>query len=160
MFAIFLQTPNMKEHFVFFGSSEFSVTVLKTLEKQGLLPAVIVTTPDMPKGRTLSVMPPLVKIWGSAKNIPVLQPERLDSGFLAKLREFKFDVFLVASYGKILPQSLLEMPKSGAVNIHPSLLPKFRGATPIQSAILAGETATGVSLMLMDEKMDHGPIFG
>lgn len=141
--------------FVFFGTPQFAVEVLDELEKSGLLPSLVVTAPDKPRGRKLIITPPEVKAWAQKRNIPVLQPEKLDSSFA--LPDSSFDVFLVVAYGKIIPKSILEIPKHGTLNVHPSLLPRLRGASPIQSAILT-EDKTGVSIMLLDEEMDHGPI--
>ncbi len=148
----------MSTPFVFFGTSQFSVTVLDTLEKEGFLPSLMVTQPDRPKGRNLVLTPPPVKEWALSHNIPLLQPSALDSAFTYKLKTINYKLFIVASYGLIIPKEVLDLPEHGALNVHPSLLPKYRGATPIQSAILNGETKTGVTIMLMDEKMDHGPV--
>jgi methionyl-tRNA formyltransferase len=141
--------------FVFFGTPQFAVGVLDELEKKGFVPSLVVTAPDKPRGRKLIVTPPEVRVWAQKRNIPVLQPEKLDRTFDFQLSAF--DVFLVVAYGKIIPKSILEIPKHGTLNVHPSLLPRLRGASPIQSAILT-EEKTGVSIMLLDEEMDHGPI--
>lgn len=148
----------MSKNFVFFGTSAFSVKVLETLESEGFVPACVITMPDRPKGRGLVVTPSPVKIWAQSKNIPVLQPEKLDSPSHLQLPTSNVQLFVVASYGNIIPKVILDIPPFGSLNIHPSLLPKLRGATPIQSAILLGLKETGVTIMLMDEKMDHGPI--
>lgn len=137
---------------VFFGTDEFAVVVLEEFKKLGILPALIITTSDTRRGRGLVLTPPPVKLWAEANKIESLQPDNLEN--LA----IKFDLGLVASYGKIIPKSLLDIPQHGILNLHPSLLPKYRGPTPIQSAILAGDAKTGISIMLVDEKLDHGPI--
>ncbi len=153
----------------FFGTPEFAVDVLEELKSRcptpTLLPSLIITAPDRPVGRKLVMTPPPMKIWADENNIPTLQPEKLDEDFLSELKKSSsnflsqdWDLFIVAAYGKIIPPAILSLPKYGTLNIHPSLLPKYRGATPIHSAILAGEKETGVSLILMDEKMDHGAI--
>jgi len=141
--------------FAFFGTPKFAKIVLDELEKSGFIPSIIITTPDKPQGRKMILTPPPVKIWAEERNIPVLQPDSLNSKF--QISNLKFDLFIVASYGKIIPKEVLEIPQFGSLNVHPSLLPKLRGASPIESAILE-ENKTGVSIMLIDEKMDHGPI--
>jgi len=149
---------NKKIQSVFFGTSEFSVFVLEELEKRGLSPDLIITSPDKPKGRKLVLTPPPVKIWAEEKGVQFLQPELLDENFVKRLKEKSWDVFLIASYGKIVPQAILDIPKHQTLNVHPSLLPKYRGASPIQSQILNDEQGIGVTIMLVDEKVDHGPI--
>jgi methionyl-tRNA formyltransferase len=148
--------------FAFFGSSEFSIITLNTLEGLGLTPSLIVTTPDKPKGRKLVITPTLVKIWAEKREIKVITPAKLDNQSVEELNrlnsELNLDLFVVASYGKIIPESVLDIPKYKCLNIHPSLLPKYRGASPIQSAILADDRNTGVSIMVMDKEMDHGPL--
>jgi len=138
----------------FFGTPDFAVTVLRALKKCGIMPDAIVTSPDKPKGRNLVLTPPPVKVWADENGMSVFQPEKL-AGF--SLPE-KYDLFILAAYGKMIPKEILAAPKYGTLNVHPSLLPKWRGASPIQSAILAGDKETGVSIMLLDEEMDHGPI--
>ncbi|MDP2593680.1 MAG: methionyl-tRNA formyltransferase [bacterium] len=144
-------------NFVFWGTDEFSVAVLNELEKVGFLPSLVVTAPDRPKGRKLVLTASAVKVWARVRSIPVLQPSNPDD-----IKRFKFEkipeVFIVASYGLIISKDVLDIPKRGALNVHPSLLPKYRGASPVQGAILNDDGETGVSIMLMDEKMDHGPI--
>ncbi|MEA2112414.1 MAG: methionyl-tRNA formyltransferase [Patescibacteria group bacterium] len=141
----------------FFGTSQFAVNVLTQLESE-LLPDLIITNPDKPAGRKLKLTPPPVKIWADENNIETQQPEKLDNHFVKELSKSTWDLFIVAAYGGIIPQSILDLPKHKTINIHPSLLPKLRGATPIHSAILGDEQETGVSIILLDEKMDHGPI--
>lgn len=148
----------MQNKFVFFGTPEFAVTILDQLTQAGHIPALVVTAPDKPQGRKLIVTPPPVKVWAEKNSIPVLQPEKLDADFIAKLTEINADLFIVAAYGKILKKEVIDMPKYGTLNVHPSLLPKYRGSSPIESAILNGDTETGVSIMLLDELMDHGPV--
>lgn len=145
--------------FAFFGTDEFSVKVLETLKERSYFPALIITVPDQPKGRKLILTPPPAKIWAVQNNIPVVQPfslKDLDSNSSLIIRNSSFS--LVASYGKIIPQTILDLPKIGTLNIHPSLLPKYRGATPLESAILAGDDKTGVTIIVLDALMDHGPI--
>ncbi len=148
-----------KPSIVFFGTPLFATIILDELKAAGIVPSVVVTTPDAPQGRSLALTPPPVKVWAERESIPVLQPQSLKhDDEIAPLLNSEWDLFIVASYGKILPKRILELPKHGTLNVHPSLLPKFRGASPIRSAILADERTTGVSIMLLDEKMDHGPI--
>jgi len=146
-------------NFAFFGTSEFSVKILEKLIENGYVPSLIITAPDKPQGRKMIMTPPPVKVFAQTHNLKIDQPERLavkppSGGLTAK----PFDLFIVASYGKIIPKSILDIPKFGALNVHPSLLPKFRGPSPIQSFILSGEEKTGVTIMLMDEQVDHGQI--
>jgi methionyl-tRNA formyltransferase len=144
---------------VFFGTSEFSAIILDELKKANILPSLVVTAPDKPKGRGLILTPPPVKIWAEKENISVLQPEKLsDPAFLNALRSTHYDLFVVASYGKIIPKIILNIPRRGTLNVHPSLLPLLRGPSPIQSALLSDQKDTGVTIMLLDEEMDHGPI--
>lgn len=143
---------------VFFGTSRFAVIVLDELTKAGFVPALIVTTPDMPQGRRLVLTPSPVKLWAQEHDIPLLQPEKLDNGFSYHLSPITYNLFIVASYGKLIPREVLSLPTHGTLNVHPSLLPKYRGPSPIQSQILADEKTVGVSVMLLDEEMDHGPI--
>jgi len=121
-------------------------------------PAAIVAAPNKPAGRGQKLTSPPVKILAEKHGIPVLQPEKLDESFRFQVSGFSPDVFVIASYGKILPQALLAIPSRGTINVHPSLLPRYRGPAPLQAAILSGDEITGVTLMLTDEKMDHGPI--
>ncbi len=143
--------------FVFFGTPEFAVGVLDELEKHDFLPSLIVTAPDKPKGRKLIVTPPPVKVWAKKRGIPVFQPQKLDQEAVVKLKTENSELFIVTAYGKLIPKSILEIPKHGVLNVHPSLLPKLRGASPIQSSILT-EDKTGVTIMLIDKEMDHGPV--
>lgn len=146
--------------FAFFGSSRFSVIVLEEMEKLGFIPSCIVTTPDKPQGRKMILTPNVVKTWGIQKNIKVFDPAKNDAQFLETLKKENLEIFIVASYGKILSKSLIEIPPHKTLNIHPSLLPKYRGASPLPSVILADDKNTGVTIMRMDEEMDHGPIIG
>ncbi|MDP3725984.1 MAG: methionyl-tRNA formyltransferase [bacterium] len=144
-------------NFVFFGTDEFSVIVLDELKKAGFISALVVTAPDRPKGRGLKLTPPPVKIWAQENNIEFLQPDTLVN-FQFPIFNFQYDLFIVASYGKILTKEILSIPKHGTLNVHPSLLPLFRGPSPIHSSILENTRMVGVTIMLMDEKIDHGPI--
>jgi methionyl-tRNA formyltransferase len=146
--------------FVFWGTSEFSVYILDSLKSKGFLPSLIISTPDKPQGRKLEIKPTLTKIWAEENNIPVLQPEKLKENdeLFRNLSSLNSDVFIVASYGKIIPDVLLNIPKYKTLNVHPSLLPKLRGPSPIETAILKDIKKTGVSIMRLDKEMDHGPL--
>jgi len=140
---------------IFFGTPDFVIPVAQTLKDNFNLISVV-TTPDEPAGRNHLLSPPPMKIWAQEHNVPVLQPEKLE---IINLKlEIPIDLFVVAAYGKILPQSLLEIPRLGAINIHPSHLPEFRGPTPVPATILSGLTSSAVSIIQMDAEMDHGPI--
>ncbi|MEK7650553.1 MAG: methionyl-tRNA formyltransferase [Patescibacteria group bacterium] len=147
-------------NFAFFGTDEFAVGVLEQLKNKNFLPSLIITTPDKPKGRKLVLTPPPVKIWAENNKIKYLQPEKLKEFKLENNSENSFEIFVVASYGKIIPKNILDLPTFGTLNLHPSLLPKYRGPTPIQTAILNSdkEPETGISVMLVDEEVDHGPV--
>ncbi len=152
-----------KPSIVYFGTSEFATYVLDELEQASLLPDLIVCTPDKPQGRKLVLTPPPVKLWAQERGIEVLQPESLRKGNIEELLtnkapEGKWDVFIVASYGKIIPDSILNIPTHKTLNVHPSLLPILRGPSPIESAMLQDLKHTGVSIMRLDAEMDHGPI--
>ncbi len=150
---------NKQPLFAFFGTPKFSVHVLDALERHGMLPALIITAPDRPQGRGLVLTPSPAKQWALERGIDVLTPEKLkDENFLAELQNTEWDLFVVAAYAKLIPKIILDIPKHACINVHPSLLPKFRGPSPAVSAILADERATGVTIMEMAEKMDAGPI--
>lgn len=144
----------------FFGTSRFAVFVLEELVAQGIEPDVIVTTPDKPAGRGLQMAPSPVKVWAEENSIPVISPASLkeNSEELSLLMNSDWELFIVASYGKIIPKTVLDLPRRGTLNVHPSLLPKFRGPSPIETQILEDERETGVTIMLLDEEVDHGPI--
>ena len=143
----------------FFGTPEIAVFVLEELHKEGFTPSLIVTNPDRKQGRGLAVSAPPVKEWALQHNIEVFQPTSVsDKEALAPLLKQDWDIFIVVAYGAIMPLWLIEIPKHGTVNVHPSLLPKLRGASPIRTSILNDLDGAGVSIMHMDEKMDHGPL--
>ncbi|MFA6601881.1 MAG: methionyl-tRNA formyltransferase [Candidatus Paceibacterota bacterium] len=144
--------------FIFFGSSRLSIIVLDELFSLGLIPSAIVTSPDKPQGRKLTLTANPVKIWGNSKNIPVFDPVKLDNELTEKLLSFKAHYFLVASFGTIIPNTIINLPPKKSLNIHPSLLPKYRGPSPLPTAILDDSKKSGVTIMVMDSEMDHGPI--
>lgn len=143
---------------VFFGTAEIATHSLRSLANSKWFQVVaVVSQPDRPAGRDLKLQPTPVKAAALELNLPVLQPERARAEeFFAELRQLAPDICVVMAYGQILPQSLLDIPKYGCVNIHTSILPKYRGAAPIQWAILNGDSETGVTLMKMDAGMDTG----
>ena len=141
------------------GTSEFAVPSLEKLIAAGFDFVGVVTQPDRPSGRGKRLTPPPVKVSAAAHNLPIYQPERVrhrDS--VRVLRELQPDVIVVVAFGQILPKSVLELPRYGCLNVHPSCLPKYRGAAPIQWALINGETETGVTIMLLDEGEDTGDI--
>jgi methionyl-tRNA formyltransferase len=142
---------------IFFGTDVFSVEVLEQLLEHNLAPTMIVTAPDRPQGRGLHMEASPVATWAEAHGIPVHKPEKLTRAFLETIGA-EWDLFLLASYGAIIPQYILDVPKHGTLNVHPSLLPLYRGASPIESAMLDDSKETGVTIMLMDAQVDHGPI--
>tara|TARA_B100000745_G_scaffold58094_1_gene34435 strand:+ start:26325 stop:27182 length:858 start_codon:yes stop_codon:yes gene_type:complete len=149
---------NTNIQFVFFGTPKLATIVLDELKKRDLLPALVVTAPDRPAGRGMQVAASPVKEWAQKHNIPTIEPETFDARAVERIQSVSADVFVLAAYGKILPQTIITMPALGILNVHPSLLPKLRGPSPIRSAIREDHRTVGVSIMLLDEKMDHGPI--
>ncbi len=142
----------------FFGTPDRALWCLDQMKAAGVLPVVVITAPDKPKGRGLILSPSDVKVWAEQNSIPVLTPTTLkDTEFEKAYTAYSPDIALVLAYGKIIPENILEIPKYKTLNIHGSLLPKLRGASPIETTILNSETP-GVTLMLMDKEMDHGPI--
>jgi len=142
---------------IFIGTPEYGAIVLEGLIKGGYRPVLAVTAPDKPKGRKQILTPPVVKVVAKKHNIPVEQPEIIKNLKL-KIKNLKPDLGILAAYGQIIPKDILDIPKFGFLNVHPSLLPKYRGPSPIQFTILNGEKKSGVTIILMDEKIDHGPI--
>mgnify|MGYP001305631173 CR=1 FL=1 len=142
---------------VFMGTPDFAVPSLRALAEAGYRIAACVTQPDRPKGRKNVLTPPPVKEEAIRLGLPVLQPEKLKNPeTVESLRALRPDVIVTAAYGKILPKAVLDLPPLGCINVHASLLPKYRGAAPIQYAIMNGETETGVTIMHMDEGLDTG----
>ncbi|MFA5052167.1 MAG: methionyl-tRNA formyltransferase [Patescibacteria group bacterium] len=144
---------------IFFGTPDFAVPVLSALADLRFIHLVsVVTQPDKPVGRKQTLTPPPVKAWSVKNNLPVWQPTSIKSNvFLEQFKSVTPDVCIVVAYGKIIPANLLDIPPHGWLNIHASLLPKYRGASPIQAAILNGEQETGVTLMKIDAGLDTGP---
>jgi methionyl-tRNA formyltransferase len=145
---------------IFMGTPELAGESLRALMRSpGFEIIAVVTQPDQPKGRGLKLQPTPVKTIALEKNIPVLQPVRArDDQFIQQLRELQPDLIAVAAYGQILPKTILDLPRFGCLNVHTSLLPKYRGAAPIQWAILNGDAESGITIMKMDVGMDTGAI--
>lgn len=142
------------------GTAELSCASLERLAADARFNiAAVVTQPDKPRGRELHLQPPPVKVLAKQLGLPVLQPSKArDEAFISELRAMKPELIVVAAYGHILPQAILDLPRHGCLNVHTSLLPRYRGAAPIQWAIADGETQTGATIMKMDAGMDTGPI--
>lgn len=141
------------------GTPDFSVPVLKQLVDDEYQIIAVVTQPDRPKGRKKVITPPPVKVEALTHNIPVYQPEKIkDEKELEAILALKPDLIITAAYGQILPKALLDAPKYGCINVHASLLPKYRGGAPIHQAIIDGEKETGITIMYMAEKLDAGDI--
>ncbi|MFZ5646545.1 MAG: methionyl-tRNA formyltransferase [Bacillota bacterium] len=144
---------------VFMGTPEFAVPTLRSLAEAGYNISAVITQPDRPRGRGKKVQPSPVKEAALELGIPVLQPDRVrDESFISFLKGLKPDLIVVVAFGRILPAGVLQIPPLGCVNVHSSLLPKYRGAAPMQRAIMNGETETGVTTMMMDTGMDTGDI--
>ena len=145
---------------VFAGTPEFAQISLQALVESGRTPVAVLTQPDRPAGRGKKMTASPVKHYAQSRGIPVLQPNTLrDEVVVTELRALRPDVFIVAAYGLILPQNVLDIPTHGCLNVHASALPRWRGAAPIQAAILAGDETTGISLMAMTAGLDCGPVY-
>lgn len=142
---------------VFMGTPKFAAIILSRLIRSPYRPYLIISEPDRPSGRGKKTRISPVKVLAEQENIEIWQPNRV-SQITDQLSELAPDLLVVAAYGQILPKSILDIPKYGSINVHPSLLPKYRGASPIQAAILNGDAKTGVTIIKMDVQMDHGPI--
>ena len=174
-----MKNNNLK--FIFWGTPDVARDTLEILKKNDYLPSLIITAPDRPQGRKMLITPPPVKVWATENNIPYIQPEDLKGGtdivfrnigrrdgaghskssaedLCVEKNNIYPDLSIVVAYGKIIPEEILNIPKLGSLNIHYSLLPKYRGASPVESAILAGDEETGISIQKMEYKMDAGPI--
>lgn len=145
---------------LFCGTPEFAVPTLRQLVVEGFRPQTVITQPDRPKGRGLKLLPPPVKQAAQELGLPVEQPEALkgEEG-RALLERFQPEAIVIVGYGQLIPADLLSLPRHGWINLHASLLPKYRGAAPVQWALIRGERVTGVTTMRIDEGMDTGPLF-
>jgi methionyl-tRNA formyltransferase len=145
---------------IFFGSPDFAVPTLRELRACGHAVVAVVTQPDKPRGRGQKPSPGPVKTFAEESGLGVLQPERLKDGtFLSRVESLAPDIGVVAAYGKILPASLLAIPRLGMINVHASLLPRWRGASPIHRAVMSGDARTGISIMRVVQALDAGGIF-
>jgi methionyl-tRNA formyltransferase len=150
------QKNNMK--FAYFGTPYVASDTLALLAQHGYVPACVVTSADAPSGRGQHLTPSPTKLWAQANNIPVLTPEKLDEEFQSQIKAYDCEYAIVVAYGKIIPQTIIDMFPRGILNIHYSLLPKYRGASPVESALLHGETTTGVAIQRMVYELDAGDI--
>ncbi|MBU4332726.1 methionyl-tRNA formyltransferase [Patescibacteria group bacterium] len=165
-FPWFKPKPQISDfRIIFMASDEFAVPILKQLLdlerllSEGNIITAVFTQPDKPAGRNKKVSPTPIKELALKYKVPVMTPEKIDSGeWIKKIKNLRPDLIIVCAYGQLIPKEILNIPKFGCINIHPSLLPKYRGSSPMQRVILDGEKNTGVTIMLLDEKLDHGPI--
>lgn len=149
----------MSKKILFFGTEDFSLGALQALVDAGYSIAAVVTKPDSPQGRGQKLTPPKVKVYAAEHDIPVWQPLKL-SEIADDIKAIGDVAGVLVSFGKIIPQSIIDLFTPGIINVHPSLLPKYRGPSPIETAILNGDTETGVSIMQLSADMDAGPIYG
>ncbi|MBT1072123.1 methionyl-tRNA formyltransferase [Pelotalea chapellei] len=149
----------MSWRIIFMGTPDFACPTLQTLINRGEKPIAVITQPDRPKGRGQKLMPPPVKEIALQHDIPVYQPLKVrDPAFIEVIRDLQPDLIVVIAFGQILPKVLLDIPPQGCVNVHASLLPRYRGAAPLNWCIINGEAETGVTTMLMDPGLDTGPM--
>jgi methionyl-tRNA formyltransferase len=145
---------------IFAGSPEFALPSLRSLVESSHTVLGVLTQPDRPAGRGRTLRPSPVKVYATQQGLQILQPDSLNATVIQqRLREMKPDLMVIVAYGLLLPRAVLEIPRAGCINIHASLLPRWRGASPIQAAILAGDHSTGVSIMRMEEGLDTGPVY-
>ncbi len=144
----------------FFGTPEFAVPSLKAIIESGHEVSLVVAQPDRPSGRGMKLQVPPVAMKAAAEGLPLLQPAKIrNEDFLESVRRTESELAVVVAYGRLLPDALLLVPPRGFINVHGSLLPRYRGAAPIQRAIEAGDSVTGISIMQVDSELDHGPVF-
>lgn len=151
-------TTNPPHKFAYFGTPGVAAQTLERIIAHGYVPTVVVTAPAAPRGRGLVMAPPETNIVAARHGIPVLAPDKLDEAAIAALVAYDCDYALVVAYGKIFPKALIDTFPMGAINVHYSLLPKYRGATPMEAALLAGDTETGVTVQQMAKELDAGDI--
>lgn len=147
-----------QSRFVYFGTPSVASETLALLIERGFVPSLIVTSPDAPKGRGLALTPSPVKVLALEYNIPLITPERLTDDVIDSIRAYECDYAVCVAYGKIFPEALIAAFPLGVLNVHYSLLPKYRGATPLEAALLAGDTETGVTIQKMVKELDAGDI--
>jgi len=153
------EMPSPKQiNIVFFGTPELSIKTLKELISAHFNIVAVVTQPASAKQRSNKLIPSPMAKFADSLHIKIFTQAKIDDYLIDNLTTLKPNLFVVVAYGNILPKKLLALPEFGTINLHPSLLPKYRGPSPVQTALLEGETQTGVSIMLLDEKIDHGPI--
>lgn len=145
-------------NFVYFGTPRVASDTLAILIERGFIPTVVITLPDASRGRGLILTPSPTKSLARVSNIPVFAPEKLDADTIATIREYRCDYAIVVAYGKIFPDELITTFPLGVLNVHYSLLPKYRGATPLEAALLAGDVETGVTIQKMMKELDAGDI--
>jgi methionyl-tRNA formyltransferase len=143
---------------IFFGTPQFTTDFLETFKSAGFEIVGIVTGEDKPVGRGQQMHKPAPKVWGEENSISVLQPTKLDDAFFEEIQKYSADLFIVIAYGKIIPQRVIDLPKFGTINLHYSLLPKYRGASPVESAILNNEKVSGITIQQMVYELDAGNI--
>lgn len=148
----------MKRNFAYFGTPYVAKDTLAHLAALGYTPTVVITSPDAPSGRGMHMTPCATKQWAQEHGLPVLSPVKLDQQAREAIAAYGCEYAIVVAYGKILPQSLLHMFPKGLINIHYSLLPKYRGASPVEAALLSGDAVTGVSIQKMVHEMDAGDV--
>ena len=142
---------------IFMGTPDFARSVAEALEERGFDLVAVVTQPDKVSGRGMALKAPPVKVWAQERGIPVYQPFRVrEESFVEQMRQLEPGLIVTAAFGQIIPQSILDIPAYGSINIHASLLPKYRGASPIQQALFDGERETGITVMYMSAGMDEG----
>ena len=149
-----------KYNIAFFGTPELCIPILEELKKNNFTPNLIVTNPDKKVGRKHTLTQTPVSLWANDNQIEIFTPEKITLEFISDIKKNLWDLFIVVAYGKILPQTLIDAPEFGTLNIHYSLLPRWRGASPVESAILSGDLTSGVCVQQMVYALDAGPILG
>lgn len=149
---------NQNIKFAFWGTPKIASDTLSIMKNCGYIPSLIITSIDKPSGRGMQLTESPVSIWAKENNIECLKPEKINEEFLNELNSKNLDIYIVVAYGKILGEELINLPKLGTINIHYSLLPKYRGASPVEQALLNGDATTGISIQQMKYKLDSGPI--
>lgn len=158
LYTVTMNQPDKNLSFVFFGTPDVSSETLEILKSYGYVPKLVVTAPDRPVGRHFTMTPSPTKVWTMENDVPFIQPEKITDETLSLLEQQDAGLFVVVAYGKILSRKLIDLPRLGTLNIHYSLLPRWRGASPVEAAILAGDAETGVSIQKMVFELDAGPV--
>ncbi len=151
-----MSSQNLK--FIFFGTPDVASKTLDILKEKGYIPNLIITSPDKPSGRGLEIHETPTALWAKENNIKCLKPEKITPEFINETKPENYELSIVVAYGKILPEEIINKTKLGTINIHYSLLPKYRGASPLEAALLNGDKETGVSIQQMEYKLDSGGI--